>query len=96
MRYLANIAASPENQDVPFAAITKNYPEGLAHFDTKRLPRLKSGIRHSAAIPPAMAIDDLSRALYDAIRPDKTPDSAAAFLNQVITEYLYATASYLF
>lgn len=75
--------------------LSQKLPGGLVHFDTKRLPRLKSEIRHSAAIPP-MAIDDLSRALYDAIRPDKTPDPAASFLNQVITEYLYTMASYLF
>jgi transposase InsO family protein len=58
----------------------KSYPGELVHFDTKRLPLLKG--QKSTALREYLfvAIDDFSRELYADIMPDKTQDSAAAFL----------------
>lgn len=67
----------------------KKYPGEMFHFDTKRLPVLKSEsalARHEYLF---VAVDDFSRELYAAILPDKTQYSAKSFLEQVIKECPY-------
>ena len=66
-----------------------SYPGELVHFDTKRLPLLtgEAGSRPREYL--FVGIDDFSRELYAGIYPDKTQYSAAAFLQQVLTECPY-------
>lgn len=67
----------------------KRYPGEMLHFDTKRLPLLTGEKRILPREYLFVAIDDFSRELYAAILPDKTQQSAATFLEQVIEECPY-------
>lgn len=67
----------------------KSYPGEMMHFDTKRLPLLQNERKDQPRDYLFVAIDDFSRELYAAIRPDKTQVSATAFLDQVIAECPY-------
>ena len=68
----------------------KSYPGELMHFDTKRLPLLKGQNHTEPREYLLVAIDDFSRELYADIMPDKTQDSAAAFLvDNVIAQCPY-------
>ena len=68
----------------------KSYPGELVHFDTKRLPLLKGQKSTEPREYLFVAIDDFSRELYAEIMPDKTQDSAAAFLvDNVIAQCPY-------
>lgn len=67
----------------------KSYPGELVHFDTKRLPLLKGEHNTKPREYLFIAIDDFSRELYAGILPDKTANSAAIFLQQVIDECPY-------
>ena len=68
----------------------KSYPGELMHFDTKRLPLLKGQNHTEPREYLFVAIDDFSRELYADIMPDKTQDSAAAFLvDNVIAQCPY-------
>jgi transposase InsO family protein len=67
----------------------KRYPGEMIHFDTKRLPLLKGEEGTSPREYLFVGIDDFSRELYAAILPDKTQDSAATFLEQVVEECPY-------
>jgi transposase InsO family protein len=67
----------------------KNYPGEMMHVDGKRLPLLQGEDTNHPREYLFVAIDDYSRELYAAILPDKTQDSTAAFLKQVIDECPY-------
>lgn len=67
----------------------KQYPGEMMHFDTKRLPLLEGESPTQTREYLFVAIDDFSRELYVGILPDKTQDSAATFLKQVIDECPY-------
>lgn len=67
----------------------KKYPGELVHFDTKRLPLLKSESPNSPREHLFVAIDDFSRELFAGIFPDKSQFSSAAFLSQVLEECPY-------
>jgi len=67
----------------------KEYPGEMVHFDTKRLPLLHGETTTTQRDYLFVGIDDFSRKLYANILPDKTQESAAAFLTQVIEECTY-------
>lgn len=67
----------------------KKYPGELMHFDCKRLPLLTGENSQSPREYLFVAIDDFSRELYAAILPDKSQNSAADFLAQVVAECPY-------
>ena len=65
------------------------------HVDTKRLPLL---LGESSLQPREylfVAIDDYSRELYAGVFPDKTQDSAAAFLEETVQQCPY-TIDYIY
>ena len=66
------------------AWIDKEAPGELVHFDTKALPRLAKDYRTPIAILPRehlfVAVDDASRWLMADVMPERTGNSAAAFL----------------
>jgi transposase InsO family protein len=55
------------------------------HIDTKKLPYLNQETAASGKEYLYMAIDDCSRWAYAAVLPDKTDDSAATFLDELLT-----------
>ncbi|MBY0483728.1 hypothetical protein [Nitrosomonas sp.] len=59
----------------------KSYPGEMVHFDTKRLPLLKSETKTLPRDYLFVGIDNFSRELYAAILPDKTLNSAATIWN---------------
>lgn len=61
----------------------------MVHFDTKRLPLIHGEKTTERRDYLFVGIDDYSRELYANILPDKTQESAAAFLTQVIEECPY-------
>lgn len=67
----------------------KRYPGEMVHFDTKRLPLLEGETKLQKPEYLFVAIDDYSRELYVSIQPDKTQESAARFLQQVLEECPY-------
>lgn len=67
----------------------KEYPGEMVHFDTKRLPLIHGEKMTEQRDYLFVGIDDYSRELYANILPDKTQESAAAFLTQVIEECPY-------
>lgn len=67
----------------------KNYPGEMLHADTVRLPLIAGESAFAQRERLFVAIDDFSRELYGAILPDKTQDSAAHFLAQVLDECPY-------
>lgn len=67
----------------------KEYPGEMVHFDTKRLPLLQGEKTTEQRDHLFVGIDDYSRELYAGIQADKTQESAAAFLTQVIEECPY-------
>ncbi len=67
----------------------KDYPGQMLHVDTKRLPLLKGESPLGRREYLFVAIDDFCRELYAAILPDKTQQSARAFLEQVLEECPY-------
>ena len=67
----------------------KSYPGEMIHFDTKRLPLLKGEDNTMPREYMFVGIDDFSRELYVGILPDKTQQSAAEFLQQVLDECPY-------
>jgi len=67
----------------------KSYPGEMMHFDTKRLPLLKGEDNTMPREYMFVGIDDFSRELYVGILPDKTQQSAAEFLQQVLDECPY-------
>jgi len=90
MRRLAKVEVSLERKKKAQAKrYNKSYPGEMLHFDTKRLPLLKGEKKDKPRDYLFVAIDDFSRELYAGISPDKTQDSAAAFLRQVIEECPY-------
>lgn len=62
----------------------KSYPGEMVHVDTKRLPLLKGQHATEPREYLFVGIDDFSRELYAAIMPDKTQESAAAFLTDTL------------
>jgi transposase InsO family protein len=68
----------------------KSYPGELVHVDTKRLPLLKDESALDYREYLFVAIDDYSRELYASIQPDKTQDSAAAFLEETVAQCPYS------
>lgn len=90
MKRLAKIESSLETKKKLAARrYNKSYPGEMVHFDTKRLPLLKGEINTLPRDYLFVGIDDFSRELYAAILPDKTQNSAATFLEQVIEECPY-------
>jgi transposase InsO family protein len=67
----------------------KEYPGEMMHFDTKRLPLINGEKTTEHREHLFVGIDDYSRELYAEILPNKTQESAAAFLTQVIDECPY-------
>lgn len=67
----------------------KAFPGELMHFDTKRLPVLEGETLTQRRDYLFVAIDDYSRELFAAIKPDRTQHSSASFLEQVIDECPY-------
>jgi hypothetical protein len=61
----------------------------MLHVDTKRLPYLSGESSSNKAEYLFVGIDDYSRELYVAIKPDKTQFSSSKFLKQVIEECPY-------
>jgi len=72
----------------------KDYPGQMLNGDTKRLPLLRGESAFGRREYLFVAIDDFSRELYAAILPDKTQDSAKAFLGQVLEECPYTIEQY--
>ena len=91
LKRLAKVEASiQERLKKQAKRYNKSYPGELMHFDTKRLPLLKGQKSTEPREYLFIAIDDYSRELYADILPDKTQDSAAAFLvNNVIAQCPY-------
>jgi transposase InsO family protein len=67
----------------------KHYPGEMLHVDCKRLPMLAGEKATAPREYLFVGIDDFSRELYAAIMPDKTQDSAANFLSQLVEECPY-------
>jgi transposase-like protein len=57
----------------------------LIHIDTKKLPKLEGETMAHGKEYLYVAIDDCSRWVYAAVMPDKTDESAASFLDEVLT-----------
>lgn len=57
----------------------------LIHIDAKKMPWLEGETVADGKEYLYVAIDDCSRWVYAAILPDKTDDSAASFLDEVLT-----------
>lgn len=90
MKRLAKIEKSIEDKLKKRAKrYNKNYPGEMLHLDCKRLPLLEGQTKASPREYLFVAIDDYSRELYAAIMPDKTSNSAKAFLEQVLQECPY-------
>ena len=90
MKRLAKVESSLETRKKLAARrYNKSYPGEMVHFDTKRLPLLKGENKTLPRDYLFAGIDDFSRELYAAILPDKTQNSAATFLEQVIEECPY-------
>ena len=90
MKRLAKVESSLERKKKAEARrYNKDYPGEMLHFDTKRLPLLKGETRSKPRDYLFIGIDDFSRELYAGIFPDKTQDSAASFLGQVLEECPY-------
>ena len=90
MKRLAKIESSLEiKKKLAARRYNKSYPGEMVHFDTKRLPLLKSETKTLSRDYLFVSIDVFSRELYAAILPDKTQNSAATFLAQVIEECPY-------
>jgi transposase InsO family protein len=90
MRRLARVEAAIERKKKAQARrYNKSYPGEMMHFDTKRLPLLKGETRDRPRDYLFVCIDDFSRELYAGIFPDKTQNSAAEFLRQVLDECPY-------
>ncbi len=58
----------------------KDYPGEMAHFDSKKLPRIKSEDKTLKREYLFVDIDDHSRHLFADILPDKSMDSSGLFL----------------
>ena len=87
MKRLAKVESSLEiKKKLAARRYNKSYPGERVHFDTKRLPLLKGGVRTLPRDYLFVGIDDFSRELYAAILPDKTQNSATTFVKQVIEE----------
>ena len=87
IRRLAKVEQALERrQKLAAQRYNKSYPGEMLHFDTNRLPLLTGEKRMLPREYLFVAIDDFSRELYAAILPDKTQQSAAAFLGQVMEE----------
>ena len=67
----------------------KKYPGEMLHADNFRLPVIAGESALAQRERLFVGIDDFSRELYAAILPDKTQDSAARFLEQVLDECPY-------
>jgi transposase InsO family protein len=67
----------------------KDYPGQMIHFDTKPLPHLEGQSTKTKQEQLFVAIDDYSRELFAAIKPDRTQHSAKDFLEQVLEECAY-------
>jgi transposase InsO family protein len=67
----------------------KDYPGQMIHFDSKRLPHLEGQSTQSPQEYLFVAIDDFSRELFAAIKPDKTQYSARSFMEQILEECAY-------
>ena len=90
MKRLAKIELSLESKKKLAARrFNKSYPGEMVHFDTKRLPLLKGETKTLPRDYLFVGIDNFLRELYAAILPDKTQNSAATFLVQVIEERPY-------
>ena len=90
LKRLAKVEKSLEDRKKRAARrYNKAYPGELIHFDTKRLPLLTGEAASRPREYLFVGIDDFSRELYAGIYPDKTQYSAAAFLQQVLTECPY-------
>ena len=90
MKRLAKIEFSLESKKKLAARrYNKSYSGEMVHFDTKRLPLLKGETKTLPRDYLFIGIDDFSWELYAAILPDKTQNSAATFLVQVIEECPY-------
>lgn len=64
---------------------TREHVGELVHLDTKKLPRLEGETHQDSKEYLFVAVDDCSRWAYAAVMPDKTDDSAASFLDEVLT-----------
>jgi len=90
IKRLAKIDAAIERRKKAQARrYNKTYPGEMIHVDTKRLPLLTGENKGQPREYLFIAIDDYSRELYASIQPDKTQESAANFLGQVIDECPY-------
>jgi transposase InsO family protein len=90
IKHLAKVEQALERQQKLVAQrYNKRYPGEMLHFDTNRLPLLTGEKRILPREYLFVAIDDCSRELSAAILPDKTQQSAATFLEQVIEECPY-------
>lgn len=67
----------------------KDYPGQMIHFDSKRLPHLEGQSTQSPQEYLFVAVDDFSRELFAAIKPDKTQYSARSFMEQILEECAY-------
>lgn len=66
-------------------AYVKDHPGELVHIDTKKLPKLEGETAADGKEYVYVAVDDATRYLYAAVMPDKTDDSAASFMEEVIS-----------
>ena len=90
MKRLARIEQAIEHKlKTKAKRYNKHYPGEMLHFDTKRLPLLVGEKKDAQRDYLFVSIDDFSRELYAHILPDKTQNSAASFLKQVIDECPY-------
>lgn len=64
---------------------TREHLGELIHIDTKKLPRLTGETALDGKEYLYVAIDDCSRWVYAAVMPDKTDESAASFMDEVLT-----------
>ena len=95
LRRLAKIEKSIEERLKKQAKrYNKDYPGQMMHGDTKRLPLLEGQKTTAQREYLFVAIDDYSRELFAAILPDKTQDSSARFLDQVLDECAYTIELY--
>lgn len=67
----------------------KSYPGEMLHADTVWMPLIEGESAFAQRERLYVAVDDFSRELYATILPDKTQDSSAHFLEQVLDECPY-------
>lgn len=86
LKYIEQLSARIERRvERKRMLYTREHLGELIHIDTKKLPKLAGETAQDGKEYLYVAVDDCSRWVYAAVMPDKTDESAAGFLDEVLT-----------